>query len=75
MYKLKQRTSSIVSQNKVNLFKQIKQLQNYFVITYVDKPPNNYAFICKMYYHELLNNIISSNNNFKLLKETSVVKN
>ena len=44
---LKQKSSFIVSCNKANLFKHIKILQEQFVITYVDKSPNNYAIICK----------------------------
>ena len=45
LHELKQNALSIVSCNKANLFKQIRQLQDHFVITYVDKSPNYYAAI------------------------------
>ena len=72
---LKQKTSSIIYYNKTNLFKHIKILQEQFVITYVDKSPNNYVIICKECYYNHLNIIVSINNNFKISNESSVVKN
>ena len=72
---LKNNSSHIVSFNKNQLFKNIKSLQNNFIITYVDKAPNNYAIICKSYYHQLLNSILSSDTNFKLSNDLINVKN
>ena len=55
------------------MFKHIEIHQDQFVITYVDKSPNNYAVICKECCY--LNAIISTNNNFKISNESSIVKN
>ena len=65
----------IVSFNKNQLFKNLKSLQNNFIFTYVDKAPNNYAIICKSYYHQLLNFILSSDTNFKHSTDSINVKN
>ena len=72
---LKNNSSHIVSFNKNHLFKNIKSLQNNFIITYVDKAPNNYAIICKSYYHQLLDSVLSSDTNCKLSNDTINVKN
>ena len=73
--KLKQKSSSIVSYSKVNLFKHIKILKGQFVITYTDKSPNKYAIMYKEYHNDHLSTIISSNNNSKISNEPSVVRN
>ena len=54
--------------------KNIKSLQMNFIITYVDKAPNNYATICKSY-NQSLNSIISLDTNFKLFTDSINVKN
>ena len=45
------------------------------MIRYVDKAPNNYAIICKSYYHQLLDSVLSSDTNFKLSCDLINVKN
>ena len=59
---------------KFKLNKNIKNLQNNFIIKYVDKAPNNYALICKSYYHQLIDTILTSNNNFMLTNYSNVFK-
>ena len=39
------------------------------------KSSNNYAIIYKEHYYNHLNSILSTNNNFKLSNESSIVKN
>jgi len=51
--------------NSFNINKPIADLQKNFVITYVDKAPNNYAIICKSFYKYKLNECILHNNYFK----------
>ena len=49
-----------------NQFKsKVKELQNKFVIVPVDKASNNFGFICKRYYAQILMNEIDSSNTFE----------
>ena len=59
-------SSFLVFYEKSLLFKNIESLQNYFVITYVDKSPDNYAIMGKAYYPQLLSNILTGNKTFSL---------
>ena len=65
----------IISYNKDHIFKNTKSLQNNFIITCVDKAPNNYAIICISHYHEILNSILTSDKNFKLSTDSIIIKN
>lgn len=67
--------SDLVTINTKHLFQQISHLQNNFVISYVDKSPNNYAIMCKSYYHQLLISTLSSNNSFKLTNSNTIINN
>lgn len=67
--------SNIVSYNHKLLLQQISKLKNNFVITYVDKAANNYAIICKLYYHQLLNSVITSNSNFIKVNTNIIINN
>lgn len=66
--------NSFKSNQKI-MQQQIKNLQNKFIITYVDKCSNNYAIICKSYYHSLLNSTITSNDLFKTINNTLIINN
>ncbi|GFY20503.1 reverse transcriptase domain-containing protein [Trichonephila clavipes] len=48
-----------------DLKSSIENIQNDFVITYVDKVSANYAIICKYFYSKLLCNHILNNNSFQ----------
>ena len=55
--------------------KKKKKLQNNFIITYVNKAPNNNALIYKSYYDQLINTSLTLNNNFVLTNSSNVNKN
>ncbi|GFV89608.1 hypothetical protein TNCV_1575811 [Trichonephila clavipes] len=48
-----------------DLKSSIENIQNEFVITYVDKVSDNYAIICKYFYSKILSNHILNNNSFQ----------
>ena len=75
LHQLKQNFSSIISYNTASLLKQIKDLPDHFIVTCIVKLHNNDAIIFKEYYHNHINTIISTNNNFKLSNESPVIKN
>lgn len=71
-----QKSKIIIKDKKYyNLNKSIHQLQNQYVITYIDKSQNNYAIICKKLYHTLLNNTISNNSNFTPIDTNITINN
>ena len=72
LHQLKQNFSSIISYNTASLLKQIKDLPDHFIVTCIVKLHNNDAIIFKEYYHNHINTIISTNNNFKLSNESSI---
>lgn len=64
------------SSTKIN-YKQlnnaIKNLQEDFVTSYVDKASNNYSIICKKYYVKKLQEQIENNNIFKYIPTNTTV--
>ena len=52
--------------NQRTLKNKIKDIQNRFIIMPVDKANNNFGFICKKYYAQILINEIDSNDTFEI---------
>ena len=52
--------------NQRTLMNKIKDIQNKFIIMPVDKASNNFGFICKKYYAQILINEIDSNDTFEI---------
>ena len=48
--------------------RELNKLQRKFVITPVDKAANNYAFTCKKFYKEMINEHLQANN-YELCQE------
>lgn len=61
--------------NILSLKKHIKILQKNFIITYVDKAPNNYAIICKQYYKKLLDHFFLDSQMFEKSSNNRTINN
>jgi len=57
--------------NYKDLNTAIKQLQDKFVITYIDKAANNYAIMCKSFYSNYIFKLLENNTIFKPIKDKS----
>ena len=71
--KIEQTVNIFPSTTNLTVFKnKLKNIQDKFVIMPVDKAGNNFGFICKKYYAEVLQSEITNSDTFELSAHTLI---